>query len=234
MANAPLTFLPQTPPIRTPEQIAAAEARRKSFLDRQEKAAERAKERREQAALRIKMQREEQEDAMGHLGEVDDSRFQKSKNRKNRKDRTGKYTHSTSPKKPKSTFGDSPTRSMMINARDEDDEDDSIQSIQSNDERRWRKASPQTRQHPSTTSSTSSPPTSSSLYTFDRRFSRNQPIGMELEWSAKQGLVVKQVDSHGQASFLDVAKNDVVSTVFFLFCSSILSCFFFQFLFCSF
>jgi len=194
-------------------------------LDRQEKAAERAKERREQAALRIKMKREEQEDAIGHLGEVNDSRFQKSKNKKNNtkkkknnnnKDMQGNNTHPNSPKKPKSTFGDSPTRSMMINARDEDDEDDSIQSIQSiqnmqnmqnmqsNNESRRRNAPPQTRQHPSP-----------SLYTFDRRFSRNQPIGMELEWSAKQGLLVKQVDSHGQASFLDVAKHDVVSHGFF-------------------
>ena len=165
------------------------------------------------------MKREEQEDAIGHLGEVNDSRFQKSKNKKNntkkkknnnKKDMQGNNTHPNSPKKPKSTFGDSPTRSMMINARDEDDEDDSIQSIQSiqnmqsNNESRRRKAPPQTRQHPST-----------SLYTFDRRFSRNQPIGMELEWSAKQGLLVKQVDSHGQASFLDVAKHDVVSHGFF-------------------
>ena len=166
------------------------------------------------------MKREEQEDAIGHLGEVNDSRFQKSKNKKNntkkkknnnkKKDMQGNNTHPNSPKKPKSTFGDSPTRSMMINARDEDDEDDSIQSIQSiqnmqsNNESRRRKAPPQTRQHPSP-----------SLYTFDRRFSRNQPIGMELEWSAKQGLLVKQVDSHGQASFLDVAKHDVVSHGFF-------------------
>ena len=168
------------------------------------------------------MKREEQEDAIGHLGEVNDSRFQKSKNKKNntkkkknnnkKKDMQGNNTHPNSPKKPKSTFGDSPTRSMMINARDEDDEDDSIQSIQnmqnmqSNNESRRRNAPPQTRQHPSP-----------SLYTFDRRFSRNQPIGMELEWSAKQGLLVKQVDSHGQASFLDVAKHDVVSHGFFFF-----------------
>ena len=46
--------------------------------------------------------------------------------------------------------------------------------------------------------------------TFDRRFSRNQPIGMELEWSSKQGLVVKTVDPSGQAMQMDVIRNDIV------------------------
>ena len=209
---------PTTPTIRTPEQIAAAEERRTAFLERQEKAAIRSKERREKSKTILQNKKIEKEDALFHLGELKSSKYknQHQKTTTNRKKRTTmmntpivtKYT---------GTFASEPfpTHQRRKNTKQSrrngniDPTGTKGTTGRSNTINNKNRASANNYNNKNSTMKDEMK-NMNRYCTFDRRFSRNQPIGMELEWSSQQGLVVKTVDPSGQAMQMDVIRNDIV------------------------